>query len=208
MSFFSEFGEDEWISKHLPLPEKGFYVDVGANQPGAGSNTAFLRAKGWAGLAVDANPEFAKLWAGIPGTLFVAGIVSDEPIVGFDFKQIAGHSRVEKVNRLFATTTLDRLLQTVKPEVARIDLLSLDVEGHEFNALLSLSLFRWKPAIIISEFSTAGIGEDVRVANFLQTPPRPYELVHQTPANQIFVLREGDEARELFTRAYRSRPYK
>ena len=110
--------------------------------------------------------------------------------LSFDaFKEIAGHSRVEKVGRYFATTTLERLLQTVKPEIERIDLLSLDVEGHEFNALRSLSLFRWKPAIIISEFSTAGIGEDFRVANFLQTPPLPYELVHQTPANQIFVLR-------------------
>jgi hypothetical protein len=200
MIFFSEFGEDEWIAKNLPLPEKGFYVDVGANQPGAGSNTAFLRAKGWAGLAVDANPEFAKLWSGIPGTLFVAGIVSDEPIVGFDFKHIAGHSRVEKVNRLFATTTLDRLLQTVKPEVGRIDLLSLDVEGHEYNAFRSLNLFKWLPKIIISEYSTAGIGEDYRVEDLLKICEPAFELVHQTPANQIFFLREGEEARELFAR--------
>ena len=62
MNFYSEYGEDRWIAENLKLPDRGFYVDVGCAVPGSGSNTAFLRDRGWGGLVIDANPAYAALW--------------------------------------------------------------------------------------------------------------------------------------------------
>ena len=54
-TYYGQNREDEWIDKNLPLPEKGFYVDIGCEHPFNHSNTAFLRDRGWKGLAIDGN---------------------------------------------------------------------------------------------------------------------------------------------------------
>src|SRR5581483_2694790 len=56
---FSQFGEDLAITKLLHPSGKGTYVDVGANDPFNGSNTAYLYTLGWSGLAIDPNPAFS-----------------------------------------------------------------------------------------------------------------------------------------------------
>lgn len=191
-SFHSEFGEDKWIAKNLPLPEKGFYVDVGCGPPGFGSNTQFLLDSGWNGLAIDANPNYAQHWLGYLNVRFVQAMVSCMPVVPFAFKRVPGHSRVETGHILHAAASLDRLVghfaKQMVPRPTKIDLLSLDVEGHEFEAIYSLMLLPWAPEIIISEYSTAGLADDYRVKEYLSGPDMPwrYKLVHTTQANHIF----------------------
>jgi hypothetical protein len=184
MNFCSEFGEDKWIAENLPLPATGFYVDVGCAHPTEGSNTAFLRARGWRGLAIDANPLFADKWetAGY-GSHFVQAFVSDQPIVPFAFSDRVLESRVASNGPRFAATSLARLV----PLSDKIDLLTLDVEGHEFEVFQSLSLGLMDsalPPIIVSEYNTRDLGEDYRVSKQLQW--RGYRLVHTTRANHIF----------------------
>lgn len=172
--FYSEFGEDRWIAENLPLPAHGYYVDVGCADPTDGSNTAFLRDRGWRGLAIDANPLFGTVW---PPDTFVQAIISDQPIVSFEFKDNGYESRVAPGHQRFAAVPLTHL--TRYPA----DLLSLDLEGHEYNALLSLPR-PLLPPIIISEYNTSGLGEDMRVRDYLLE--RGYRIAHQTPANHIF----------------------
>jgi hypothetical protein len=62
--YYSEYGEDRWVVEHLMLPQRGIYLDVGAGHPEINSNTAFLRDRGWRGLAVDANPDYGPHWIG------------------------------------------------------------------------------------------------------------------------------------------------
>lgn len=174
MTFHSEFGEDKWIAENLPLPAEGNYVDVGCGHPVIGSNTAFLRDRGWRGTGIDANLGYASAWT--RGT-FIQAFVSDFPIVPFAFKEVSGHSRVELGAPMVGACRLDRLISE------RPDFLSLDLEGHEFNALLSLSR-DLLPPIIVSEYNTHGIGEDPRVLHYLIV--EGYEVVHQTIANHIF----------------------
>lgn len=56
---FSQFGED-LILQHL-LPDKGFYIDVGANHPVTHSNTWLFYQNGWRGITVEPNPCLAGL---------------------------------------------------------------------------------------------------------------------------------------------------
>ena len=56
---FSQFGED-LLLEHL-LPNKGFYIDVGANHPVTHSNTWLFYRNGWRGIVVEPNPDLAAL---------------------------------------------------------------------------------------------------------------------------------------------------
>ena len=196
MNYYSEFGEDQWIAEHLKLPDKGVFLDVGAGPPRTGNNTAFLRDLGWSGVAIDANPGYAESWRQEPNTVFVTGIVSDKPLVPFEFKEIPGHSRIEAGKTLMIARRLDAILHILK--MPPIDFLSLDIEGHEFEALQTLP---WDspPKIIVSEFSTASLRDDFRVRDFLTFEHNRiysrghgiglYNLAYQNPSNMIFTLR-------------------
>ena len=177
----SQFGEDKWIEKNLKLPERGFYLDVGCAGPVDCSNTEFLRKRGWEGMAIDANANYFDLWR--DHLHFVCALVSVHPLVPFDYKAMSTHSRVGGVV-VHGTTTLDRLMQGAERD--RVDFLSLDVEGHEYEALRSLDIDKYRPEVVVSEFLTDGIeGEDWRVRDYLITCG--YELVHQTLVNIIMV---------------------
>lgn len=179
MKLYSEFGEDQWIAENLTLPETGFYIDVGCAFPGEGSNTAFLRDRGWSGYAIDANDGYAPHWK---NGHFVQAFVSSEPIVSFVFKNVCGHSRVESTAaQRYAAVPLTHFLRTLP--TARFDFLSVDVEGHEFEVVQSLDGLL--PPVIVSEFNTEGIGEDMRVRDYLLK--NGYRLAHTTVANHIFV---------------------
>jgi FkbM family methyltransferase len=180
MTYYSQFGEDRWICEQFVLPEKGVYVDVGAGHPTTISNTAFLRDRGWTGLAVDGNPNYVQLWAGLP---FEAAVVSGIPDVRFEIDGNPDMSRVRTGEPNVHTVTLESLL--IKHQIGIIDFLSLDVEAHEFDVLMSMNLQAHKPRIVVSEYSTLNIGEDMRVRDFLVA--QGYEVVCKTIANFILI---------------------
>lgn len=178
MRYYSEFGEDEWLHRNNHLGGTGMvYVDVGAADPVTGSNTALLRDLGWTGLAVDGGP-YVERWK----TPFENTIVSTKTEVPFNFHDNHYIARVEDGNPIVPAVTLESLLQ--KHRIGKIDLLSLDVEGHEFEALTSMDLAAHVPRIIISEYNTQGLGFDWRVRDFLMD--RNYYVVHQTLANLVY----------------------
>src|SRR5579859_3629901 len=60
MKSYSQFQEDSWVLKHLPLPTKGVFVEVGAYDGIASSNTYGFEQEGWTGLCVEPDPEIAS----------------------------------------------------------------------------------------------------------------------------------------------------
>jgi hypothetical protein len=178
--FYSQFAEDEWICQHLSLPTKGVYVDVGAGHPRTISNTAFLRDRGWTGLAVDACADYIPAWEGFT---FEVAIVSDKPMVGFYLDPTRELSRITTGEPTFPAVTLESLLS--KHGIGVIDFLSLDVEAHEYDALMSMNFQAHRPKIVISEYSTFCVGEDMRVKDFLVE--QGYEVMEKTVCNFIFI---------------------
>lgn len=174
----SEFGEDIWIQENIALPEHGFYLDLGCAWPVRYNNTAFLRAKWWAGINVDGNPRYEREWVGVAP--FTCCVIGDGKPVLFDAEGVPELSRVGSGQEI-PTRRLDDLLRFS----SAVDFISCDLEGHEFAAL---STFDWKhrPKMIVSEYNTHGIGEDYRVRDMLLA--LGYSVVHQTKANLIFVL--------------------
>ena len=153
---------------------------MGAGHPQTISNSAFLRDRGWTGLAVDACADYAPAWTGFT---FEVAIVSNKPVVNFSLNPIRELSRITTDGPTFPAVTLESLLS--KHGIGGIDLLSLDVEAHEYDALMSMNFQAHRPKIVISEYSTFCVGEDMRVRDALVE--QGYEVVAKTQCNFIFI---------------------
>lgn len=178
MAFFSEYGEDKWIAENLTLPESGFYIDAGAGHPVNTSNTAFLREKTWNGIAIDIQ-RFTK-WT----TPFIQAAISDAPFVSFDYNGTCG--RVSEGPEMVAAISLSTVISYFRIE--KIDFMSIDLEGQEYNAFQTFNWWKTPATIIIAEYNTLGIGEDFRLRDLLVSSGL-YDVVHQTVANLIYVLK-------------------
>lgn len=170
MNFYSANGVDQLISPHLP--GFGYAIDVGANNGLVASNTKHFEDKGWYVLCVEANPLLAKegrsnrkLWV----SSAVGSVDADRcefEIVGvYPYASFSGlHPReapdaltpgpwklavANTARALVPMVTLNTLLRHCG--FPRLDLLTVDVEGHELHVLQGIDLDVWTPKIIVAE---------------------------------------------------------
>jgi FkbM family methyltransferase len=142
---------------------EGVFLDVGANHYLHESNTHFLETSlGWSGVAVDALEEFARDYEQFrPRTRFVAMFASDVADQNVQFF-VAGNSLVSSVSREFTeregspgvartvpTTTLTSVLD--QAGIAKLDLMSMDIELAEPKALAGFDIDRFKPELVCIE---------------------------------------------------------
>lgn len=184
MNTYSERAEDLWIAQYLPVPAFGVYVDVGCAFPAIGNNCHWLRERGWHGLNIDGNPGYAEHWT---GHTFIASVISPEPEVRFRTSCNPMLCRITHEGQPTPARTLDSIME--EHGVEKIDFLSLDLEGSEYDALTTLNLDRYRPTIIIAEFLTAEIEGpsvhlDDRVRDYLV--PLGYEMRHESEMNRVF----------------------
>jgi len=186
-TFYGQGREDLWIALNLPLPQRGFYVDIGCGHPFTTSNTAFLRDRKWEGLAIDADPVWDELWKDIPA--YHRALIShdqDEFVTFYCDNECPYRSRITNDGKgeLWGTQTIERVL--MKHDVGLIDFMSIDIEGQEYDLLTHLDFDLHKPAIMIVEWDTAGIGQDLRIEPYM-VEVQKYKAVHKTPMNIVFV---------------------
>ncbi len=144
--------------------ERGFYIDVGANDPEIDSVTKHFYDRGWRGINIDASPKWAeKLRAQRPRDVNIEAAISDlsGPLTFYDhigglgttIESIArSHEslhRHEMVPRLVATSTLTDVCAAHAP--AQIHFLKIDVEGSEDSVLRSMDFGRFRPWILCIE---------------------------------------------------------
>jgi FkbM family methyltransferase len=164
---WADAGEDRIIASYLGLGTPGFYVDVGCNHPFISSNTAYLYSRGWRGVAVDGNPEVIRLFRRLrPRDCAVCAVVSNQsqsvdfcinrnsafsaiaPAHGKDQLGDAGNAVGECVR--VGTVPLQAIMEgSGVPPV--FGLLSVDVEGHEFEVLSSFDLGAFRPRVVVVE---------------------------------------------------------
>lgn len=162
---YSQTGEDRIIQNLLGNDCNGFYVDVGCNHPQAYSNTFGFYVRGWKGLNIDANKQLIDKYHELrPRDISVCAIVSNEekeltftefndsavssvsPIHVAEWQQ---HREIIKQTKLKAVPLSLILLEHQVPK--KFNLLSIDVEGHDFEVLSSLDLNIYRPKLIVIE---------------------------------------------------------
>jgi len=168
--FMSQFGQDDYLVRNGLVPAGGGrFLDIGCNDPRLGSNSWYFETRcGYSGLAVDPLGTFAERWAEErPATRFVQAFVSDatEPV---EFTRVSGEQGWEHMlsgaadsvtvaGKKVCTETfrlppvsLAALLEGEGTDFA-VDVMFLDVEGHELPVLRSAPWERGRPGVIVAE---------------------------------------------------------
>jgi FkbM family methyltransferase len=162
---YAQMGEDRIIESILGLKYEGFYVDVGCHHPIEKSNTYQLYLRGWVGLAIDANPDLVALFRKIRPNdkVFCAAIsnraakqnftITKDPALStlsskFAEERISPKDVDRKIE--VQTKTLNNILgEADAPK--RFDLLSIDLEGCDLEAIEGLDLNSYRPRMIVVE---------------------------------------------------------
>lgn len=160
---YSGAAEDVVIGKFFPKNYKGFFVDVGCYHPVKYSNTWALYKKGWRGINVDIDSIKIDMFNLVRcKDINIKCAVSDnEGVVNFykhgflsqvstiDESSNTEGCRVEKVDSRKLTSIIDE----TKYKDKKIDFLTVDAEGHDFEVIKSLDISRYQPSIILVEIN-------------------------------------------------------
>tara|TARA_B110000503_G_scaffold63243_1_gene99945 strand:+ start:112 stop:828 length:717 start_codon:yes stop_codon:yes gene_type:complete len=164
--YYSFSGVDIVLKKIFYQQEKGFYIDVGCQNPIKNNNTYLLYKKGWEGINIDLDEDNINLFnSARPNDInFNKAVSSDvkevelyfyhkkSPINTIDKKisefQKAKVTSVKKIT----TDTLNNIISNTKYKNRIFDLLSIDVEGHELEVLKGFDLNKYSPKVIVVEY--------------------------------------------------------
>jgi FkbM family methyltransferase len=165
---YSQEGEDLVLSRIFESQESGFFVDIGALHPQRFSNTYKFYRAGWRGINVDAMPGSMEIFRKIrPEDINLEIPVSDkiehldyhvfnEPALNTFSKELADERsqkeqyHVERVINI-KTNTLENILDEHLPKNQKIDFMTIDAEGLDFQILTSNNWAKYSPQIVLIE---------------------------------------------------------
>ena len=176
-TYFSQFGEDIVLANIFRAQEGGFYVDVGCFHPKHWSNTYLLHKKHWKGINIDMDEFKVQMFniARKDSTNICTAVSDEEKDINFYCSRV--YSPVNTLNKEFAeamaaekprrnyvlkpirSRMLDKILAGTQYAETEIDLLSIDVEGHELPVLKSLNFEVYKPKVLVVELHAEKIEE-------------------------------------------------
>lgn len=207
---YSQTGEDRIIRALLAEhkgpygEEKGFYVDVGCNHPTKFSNTFELYKRGWRGISIDANQTLIdQHQQKRPADKSVCAAVSDseKEVVFTHFKDDLvsslsaehieewGKKREIATQESVVTVTLNIILEQAGAPQA-FDLLSIDVEGHDFEVLKSIDTDVFKPQLIVIEMHNFKISQCEENEIYQYLTNRGYQMAGYVTMNGFFKRNE------------------
>lgn len=198
---------------------KGYFVEVGANEPRVRSQTWHLEQAGWTGVLVEPQPDLAReLRAMRSAQVFAVACSGPEhegrtlplhvagPLSSLDRSGMAPGANPERVIEV-PIRTLDSVL-TEAGAPAHFDFLSIDVEGHEIEVLRGFNLARWQPRLILLEDHVA----DLTKHRYLTAAG--YRIVRRYENNGWYVpeaspvrMQSGD-VWEIFRKYYLALPFR
>jgi FkbM family methyltransferase len=191
-----EVEEKELVWKFFGQKRDGIFVEVGANDPMAGSQTWLLEQNGWRGVLVEpqaslceklrpARPrsQVFQVACSSPGSEGEADLILTEYDGNATLKPQRDSHGINYVGaERVRITTLDSVLQAAG--VSRMDFVSLDVEGHEIEVMRGFNFEKYKPSLILIEDGVRDLSKHC----FLKR--RGYKLVKRTTLNNWYVPKE------------------
>lgn len=171
--FFSQGGEDITLitlfNNKIKKEEPGFFVDVGAYHPYKHSNTYLFYTKGWRGINIDARPGSMELFnkmrpedinmemgiGKISGFSTFYFLSENSTMNSFSKESLIENGFYEKVKKelRIEITTLKEVFEKKLSCSQKIDFLSIDVEGLDYDVLRSNDWEKFKPRVIVIELN-------------------------------------------------------
>lgn len=201
ISYYARNSEDIIIDNLLLkfgiVYERMNYCEIGVNHPFVNSNTYYFYLKGARGVLVDANPEVQLLCSMFrKGDTFVSGAVCGRKkadFVSFYLTEMRGLSSIH--NDLFPREnknyTIDQIVNVPCYSINEVlsycknnpDLLSIDVEGEDWNVITSVNFQIFHPKIIVIELQNEKLNRYLDLKGYIL-----YALVG---VNSIFITKDG-----------------
>lgn len=191
---YSQAGEDVVLDALLAGLDcrSLFYVDVGANHPTRLSNTYRLYRRGASGLVIEPNRALLAMHRFVRPRDVQMGVGCGAAVAVLPFRHATSHvlsgfdSQGRKTDdirasELLPVLPLDLILASLS--VREIAVMSVDVEGFDFEVLRGASESLKKTQILVVE----GSREDQRLAALMDS--LGFELNHETLHNLVFVNR-------------------
>ncbi len=166
---WSQEGEDQILRRIFEKQSDGFYVDVGAHHPKRFSNTFLFYKRGWCGINIDAMPDSMRIFNRVrPRDVNIEiGIglnechldyyVFNEPALnGFsenlstERHEASSNYKIEKIIKV-NVQPLYKVLDEKLPLGQKIDFMSVDVEGLDFEVLKSNDWTKYRPKFVLAE---------------------------------------------------------
>lgn len=203
-----QWGEDIIISrifKNGPFKDKeykGVFVDVGCNHPIVGNNTYKLYKMGWRGLNIDLTQENITLCQRLRRrdiSLQRAISEESEEIESYIFDPGSGLNTLDKdaaefgarlidkpykIEKIVADTLTNTILETLGD--CKIDVLNIDVEGHELSVLKSFDFNRFSPDVIVCEIHAHDLEEVAQTEVYKLIKEHEYHCASYCGATAIF----------------------
>jgi FkbM family methyltransferase len=163
---YSQIHEDLIIDAILNS-EKGFYIDIGANDPQHLSNTKRFYDKGWNGINIDPNPKCYEKFIDtrtrdINLNLGISNTKGELQFYELTYPPLSSFSKemaiinaenfgikIEKEYKVKVVSLKDIYEEFVKDKT--VDFISIDTEGHEMEVLEGNDWNLYRPKLLIIE---------------------------------------------------------
>jgi FkbM family methyltransferase len=158
--------EDVLLARVFRNIERGFYIDVGANDPTTESLTKVFYDRGWHGINVEPIPRLherltaersrdANLRLALcdkPGELSFHEVVGAPSLSSMVESVAAEHRKIGYTKRKTYTVAADTLAHVCEQHVnGDIHFLKIDVEGGEASVLRGTDFKRYRPWVVVIE---------------------------------------------------------
>ena len=188
---YSQHGEDEFVYKMLSGYDikDGIYIEVGANQPTAISNTYLFYRQGLQGILIEPDESLVTLLKKFrPRDTVIqscCGAVSGLVKLNFSYASVLntiGNLPSEDILKYeyIPQITLDQIVDSILPNW--IYFLSIDTEGYDYEVLQGASKTLDITYIICIEYNKSE--EKDKILTFLLS--KKFELVQDNNLNMIF----------------------
>lgn len=169
-------------SEHAPLrapAEPRTFIEVGCIDGKRFSNTLAFEHAGWTGLCIEAHPDYIEpLRANRPGSTVIHAAAGERDADSIPFyansrgtlstldRSLEHQYRTEYGQYFTGFEQVDVPLRTISTMIEqagleRIDLLSIDVEGCDAQALRGVDLSRHRPRLIVIEIDNDADGRAI-----------------------------------------------
>ncbi|MDA9618587.1 FkbM family methyltransferase [bacterium] len=165
ISYSGVAAQDLIINNFFKNKNEGVYIDVGCFHPYNGNNTKKLYDKGWSGINIDLDFHTIDLFNFIRKrdeniNIAISNIEGEQELYFFHNRSAFNSLDKMKKNkakeiRKIQTKTLNTVIENSKFKNKKINLISIDVEGHELEVIKSINLTKYTPDMIIVEYMEA-----------------------------------------------------
>tara|TARA_B110000503_G_C7049671_1_gene371755 strand:+ start:99 stop:797 length:699 start_codon:yes stop_codon:yes gene_type:complete len=207
---YSQFGEDKILNEIIKKDHMdGFYIDVGCFHPKKYSNTYILHRRGWSGINIDVEKDKINtfnLTRKNDVNILTAVSTSNKKKTVYKFDKYSVNTRTNETGKLkfndeikdsysIDSMSLNTIIENSKFNGKEIDLLNIDIEGNDLDALKSLDIIKYNPKIIIIESHCVVISDIIKSDIYLYLTTKNYSLRSWCFYSLVFVKKDTKSIR-------------